>query len=244
MWRFRQEGRLLGPLTFLLTAGTLPGVVVGGIIRVTWLSDSHSFMYVASAVLLPLGLWLLLGSQRLPPEQPKSVNRAAIWGLALAVGVLGGIYGIGGGSLLAPILIAFGFSVYEVAPATITATFITSVAGIATYQILQFSQGGAIAPEWILGAFLGAGGLAGSYCGARLQSHVPEQALRRLLGLVACVVAARYLQTASDGAARVRDHSGWHATAGSRNQAVRRGIAHSDQAGSVPAEHWTARAPC
>ncbi len=218
MWRFRKEGRLLGPLTRLLTAGTLPGVVAGGVIRVTWLSDSHSFMYVASAVLLPLGLWLLLGSQRLPREQPKDINRVAIWGLALVVGVVGGIYGVGGGSLLAPILIAFGFSVYEVAPATITATFITSVAGLATYQVLQFGHGGAIAPEWILGAFLGAGGLAGSYCGARLQSHLPEQALRQLLGLVACVVAARYLQTASDGAARIRGHSRSHASVRSATQ--------------------------
>lgn len=218
MWRFRKEGRLPGPLTRLLTAGTLPGVVAGGIIRVNWLSDSHSFMYVASAVLLPLGLWLLLGSQRVPREQPRSMSRPAIWVLALAVGGVGGIYGIGGGSLLAPILIAFGFSVYEVAPATITATFVTSVAGIATYQVLQFSHGGVIAPEWILGAFLGAGGLAGSYCGARLQSHLPEQSLRRLLGLVACVVAARYLQTASDGTSRIRDHSRLHSAVRSGDQ--------------------------
>lgn len=41
-----------------------------------------------------------------------------MWALALVVGVVGGIYGIGGGSLLAPILIALGFSVHEVAPAT------------------------------------------------------------------------------------------------------------------------------
>jgi uncharacterized membrane protein YfcA len=59
------------------------------------------------------------------------------------------------------------------------------------------TQGGAIAPEWILGAFLGAGGFAGSYCGARLQSLLPERSLRRLLGLIACLVAARYFQTAA-----------------------------------------------
>lgn len=69
--------------------------------------------------------------------------------LALVVGVVGGIYGIAGGSLLAPILIALGFSVYEVAPATIAATFVTSIVGIATYQALQFSHGGAIAPEFL-----------------------------------------------------------------------------------------------
>jgi uncharacterized membrane protein YfcA len=202
LWRFRREGRLFGALTRMLVAGTLPGVVLGAVIRVEWLSDSHSFTYVAAAVLFPLGLWLALGSRPVPRERPERVARGWIWALALLVGTVGGIYGIGGGSLLAPILIAAGFSVYEVAPATIAATFITSLAGIATYQILQLSHGGAIAPEWVLGAFLGAGGFAGSYCGARLQSRLPERSLRRLLGVIACLVAARYIQTASESTER------------------------------------------
>jgi uncharacterized membrane protein YfcA len=75
-------------------------------------------------------------------------------------------------------------------------TFLTSLAGIATYQVLQLSHGGTVAPEWVLGAFLGAGGFAGAYCGARLQSRLPERSLRRLLGCVACLVAVRYFQTA------------------------------------------------
>jgi uncharacterized protein len=109
---------------------------------------------------------------------------------------VGGVYGIGGGSLLAPLLLAGGFSAYAVAPATLTATFLTSIAGVATYQVLQLSHGGAIAPDWALGAFLGAGGFAGSYLGARLQRRLPERSLRRLLGVIACLVAARYVQTA------------------------------------------------
>lgn len=197
--RFGREGRLRAPLAGLLIAGTLPGVIAGAAVRVEWLSNSHEFTFVAAGVLLPLGLWLLLGGQPIPREQPDVARRfrGAVWVLALVVGVVGGIYGIGGGSLLAPILIALGFSVYEVAPATLAATFVTSIVGIATYQVLQLSQGGAIAPEWVLGAFLGAGGFAGSYCGARLQSRLPERSLRRLLGCIACLVAARYFQTAA-----------------------------------------------
>jgi uncharacterized membrane protein YfcA len=61
--------------------------------------------------------------------------------------------------------------------------------------VLQATHGSAIAPDWALGAFLGAGGFLGSYLGARLQRHLPERSLRRLLGLIACLVAARYIQT-------------------------------------------------
>ncbi len=197
--RFWHERRLWNTLTGLLIAGTLPGVIAGAIIRVELLSGSRAFQFVAAGVLLPLGLWLALGSQRLPRSRPAPSPRArrAIWSLSLAVGTVGGIYGIGGGSLLAPILLAAGFSAYEVAPATLTATFLTSIVGIVTYQILQATHGGAIAPDWALGAFLGAGGFLGSYLGARLQSRLPERAIRRLLGAIACVVAARYIQTAA-----------------------------------------------
>jgi uncharacterized protein len=204
--RFAQEQRLRAPLTGLLVAGSLPGVVLGAVVRVEWLSGSGSFSYIAAGVLAPLGLWLMLGSRPVAREQPTSTTRllVAIWLLAVLVGVVGGIYGIGGGSLLAPILIGLGFSVYEVAPATLASTFLTSIAGIATFQILSLSNGGAFAPRWILGLALGAGGFAGSYCGARLQSRLPERSLRRLLGCVACLLAARYIQTAAEAAPAFR----------------------------------------
>ncbi|MGO9902834.1 MAG: sulfite exporter TauE/SafE family protein [Solirubrobacteraceae bacterium] len=197
--RFWHERRLANTLSGLLVAGTLPGVIAGAIIRVEWLSGGRAFELVVAGVLLPLGLWLALGSQRVPRSRPTPSRRArrAIWLLSLTVGTVGGIYGIGGGSLLAPVLLAVGFSAYEVAPATLAATFLTSVAGIVTYQVLQAAHGGTISPDWALGAFLGAGGFLGSYLGARLQSRLPERALRRLLGAIACVVAARYLQIAA-----------------------------------------------
>jgi uncharacterized protein len=202
--RFAHEQRLRGSLTKLLVAGTLPGVIAGAVLRVEVFSGTRSFSVIAALVLLPLGLWLALGAQRIAKPRPTSTRRRdqATWLLALSVGVVGGIYGIGGGSLLAPILIALGYSVYEVAPATLASTFLTSIAGIATYQLLQLIHHGPIAPQWVLGAFLGAGGFLGSYCGARLQRRLPETALRRLLGLIACLVALRYLQTAVTAGAK------------------------------------------
>ncbi|MGA2011128.1 MAG: sulfite exporter TauE/SafE family protein [Solirubrobacteraceae bacterium] len=195
--RFWHERRLLNHLTWLLVAGTMPGVIAGAIIRVELLSGGRAFELVVAGVLLPLGLWLALASQRLPPDRPTPTRkgRYGIWVLSLIVGTVGGIYGIGGGSILAPILLALGYSAYEVAPATLAATFLTSIGGIITYQILQATHGGAIAPDWAHAAFLGAGGFAGSYLGARLQRHLPERSLRRLLGVIACLVAVRYIQT-------------------------------------------------
>src|SRR4029077_17385596 len=135
------------------------------------------FYVVIAAVLLPLGIWLLLDRR----TRARSVQRNRILPLAVIVGVIGGIYGIGGGSLLAPILVGMGLSVLAVAPATITVTFVTSVVGVVAFALLSLGQGGSIAPDWTLGIAMGLGGLAGGYCGARLQGRLPEAAIRRVL---------------------------------------------------------------
>jgi uncharacterized membrane protein YfcA len=107
--------------------------------------------------------------------------------------VLGGIYGIGGGSILGPILVSAGFPVAVVAPAGLASTFLTSVAGVATYAVLALTSTQPIAPDWTLGLACGLGGLLGGYLGARLQPKVPEKALRRLLAAVAVGLAITYI---------------------------------------------------
>lgn len=191
--RFHREERLRGPLTRLLVLGTLPGVVAGAVIRVFMLDSGQAFLVVVAAVLVPLGAWLAFGERPTPAGTPDLRRRRQILGLALVVGTIGGIYGIGGGSILGPILVGFGFSVFEVAPAALTATFLTSVAGVATYGLLSLGANGDIAPEWALGVGMGIGGLAGAYLGARLQSRLPEMLLRRGLGVLALALGVRYV---------------------------------------------------
>jgi uncharacterized protein len=106
--------------------------------------------------------------------------------------VIGGIYGIGGGSILAPILVGAGYRVAEAAPAALVATFLTSLAGGATYAVVSLNASGAVAPDWIIGIGLGLGGLAGATVGAFVEPRLPEVRLRRALGVLAFVLGARY----------------------------------------------------
>ena len=190
--RFHREGRLAGPLTRLLVLASLPGVIVGSVIRVELLAGTNAFYFVIASVLFPLGAWLAFFR---PAERTSSSRDPQLGWISLAalfVGVVGGIYGIGGGSILAPVLVGVGFTVAEVAPATLAATFLTSLAGVATYALLSIKGSGNIAPDWLLGLSMGVGGLAGSYLGASLQSSLPETLLRRGLGLVALALGLRY----------------------------------------------------
>lgn len=189
--RYAARGITSAPLTSALVIGTLPGVVIGAVIRVELLASPDAFYLVIAAVLAPLGAWLALG--RSPAERtPPKPNDKRIIALALLVGTIGGIYGIGGGSLLAPILVGVGFSLVEVAPAALASTFLTSIVGVLAYAILSLRASGLIAPDWIVGIGIGVGGLAGGFLGASLQPRLPEELLRRGLGILALGLGVRY----------------------------------------------------
>ena len=154
------------------------------------------FDLVVAAVLMPLGIWLALTRPSGPqdPDRPaRLIPVPVLVILAAAVGCVGGIYGIGGGSILAPILIGSGRRPAEVAPAALASTFVTSVAGVITFTILSIHQHGSVAPDWPTGIALGVGGLAGAYTGARIQSRMPDVLIRRLVGILVVAIGARYL---------------------------------------------------
>jgi uncharacterized membrane protein YfcA len=109
------------------------------------------------------------------------------------VGCVGGIYGIGGGSILAPVLTGAGRPAADVAPAVLASTFVTSIAGVVTFTILSVHHPGSVAPDWPTGIALGLGGLAGAYTGARIQARLPDNLIRRIVGILVIVIAARYL---------------------------------------------------
>jgi uncharacterized membrane protein YfcA len=194
IWRYWRQGQTGGPLTWLLLAGTLPGVIAGSVIRVYVLPGPVVFDFVVAAVLIPLGAWLAL-TQLAPARTTRRARlpRPVIGVIAAVAGCVGGIYGIGGGSILAPILVADGQPASQVAPAALSSTFVTSLAGVVTFSILSAHQHGSVAPDWPTGIALGVGGLAGGYVGARMHARMPETIIRRLLALVVVAIGIRFL---------------------------------------------------
>ncbi|MCW0213104.1 MAG: sulfite exporter TauE/SafE family protein [Pseudonocardia sp.] len=191
--RYHRTGRLGGPLVPRLLAGTVPGVIAGSILRVYVAPGEGVFRVLAACLLGPLGLWLVLRRQPRSPETVTGPGPVTITTLGVAVGIIGGIYGIGGGSLLGPLLVGLGMPIAAVAPAALASTFVTSVAGVVTYGVLALVAPGPVGPDWSTGILCGIGGLLGGYLGARLAPWVPDAALRILLGLLAVGLATAYL---------------------------------------------------
>jgi uncharacterized protein len=190
--KYRRNGQLTGRLARQLLTGTIPGVVVGATIRVFLLPGARPFRLVAGMVLLMIGAWLIRRTMG-PQHGHSPPSDRAVLLLSLGVGVVGGVYGIGGGSILSPILVGSGMALATVAPAALASTFVTSIVGALTYAILAIFAEGSIAPDWPIGIACGFGGLVGGYLGARLQPHVPEHALRLLLGGLAVGIGILYL---------------------------------------------------
>jgi len=114
------------------------------------------------------------------PIAEMSVNIWLILGLGVAVGLLSGMFGVGGGFLLTPLLMLFG-----VPPAVAVST--------GTSQIIAASMSGVMA-HWRRGnvdvkmaLFLLAGGLGGSWFGVWLFSFL------RSIGQIDLIIALTYV---------------------------------------------------
>lgn len=124
-----------------------------------------------------------------------SFSTLGVFLLCFIVGIVGGIYGIGGGSIIAPFFVAFfHLPVYAVAGAALMGTFVTSIAGVITYQVLApVYSNMSVAPDWFLGLLFGAGGFFGMYLGAKCQKHIPANVIKLILCFCVLFVACKYV---------------------------------------------------
>ncbi len=205
IYRYSTDRSISWPLARTIILGSLPSVFVGAALRVTVFADPEAFKVFVGAVLLYLGARLLLEvfgypdrarpARGTPPGTPPGAGSVLV--LAFLVGVVGGVYSIGGGAIIAPFLVAiFRMPVRSVAGAALVGTFVTSVAGIAFFELLEALGAGGevpVSPDWLLGAVLGAGGLAGTYAGTYAERLLPEAGIKGVLGALVCLLAVSYL---------------------------------------------------
>lgn len=220
--RFHRERRMIWALGLLTGLSTIPGLVTGAWIRVTYLPDPHSFKLFVGCVLLALAvkmvvdIWrsrgrtgsapqavvdgVVLTASRLRFSFDGTAYEATVWPVVLlsaVVGIVGGIYGIGGGVILAPFLVAvYRLPIHAIAGAMLLSTWVTSLAGVLVYVVigLWFSPNGSVVmPRWELGLALGLGGMAGIYAGARVQRYMPARIIKLLLVAGLLFISLRYL---------------------------------------------------
>ncbi len=196
--------RILWPLIVCILSGAVPGVLIGYYLRVTLMPDPKTFKLFVGLVLLYVGWRLFLDLRHLSIDSKTKKKKAdsyqvhhlsfrlkaiqfkfngeniqfsgtVVLFLCLIVGIISGIYGIGGGAIIAPFLVTIlHLPIYAVAGAVLSANFMTSLAGMIFYSTIPLHNGTTSPPDFLLGLLLGVGGLIGMYLGAKFQHRLPE----------------------------------------------------------------------
>lgn len=212
VYRYWRERRFYYPLTLLITLGTLPGVVIGYFLRVSFFQNVKNFKLFVGVVLLFITTKLfrdLLFPPKDPyfsPDAPKTytfnfcklifeyggsiyrLNTLILILISFVIGIVGGIYGIGGGAVIAPILLAFyHLPPYIFAGATLFGTFLTSILGVIIYTL------GGNGPDFLLGFLFGLGGAVGLYYGAKFQKKMPQKLIRLILTVILFYISLQYI---------------------------------------------------
>jgi len=221
VYRYMKEGRLVWPIAIAIVTGIMPGVLIGYYLRVKYLPDPMAFKLFVGLVLMVVAFRLIkevwtsktkiaadtgrlkdkvvnlsMGFKKIRfdfKEVTYSIHSIGFFTLSFAVGIIGGIYGIGGGSIIAPFCIAFfNLPVHTIAGAVLLGTFTSSAAGVIFYSLISIN-GSTAAPDWTLGILFGIGGLFGMYFGAKYQRYVPEKIIKIILALIILTVATKYI---------------------------------------------------
>ncbi|MDQ5821747.1 MAG: sulfite exporter TauE/SafE family protein [Actinomycetota bacterium] len=117
-----------------------------------------------------------------PPRLSESFALAAL--LGLAAGVLAGLFGVGGGILFVPTLLALGLSQLHAEATSLLAILPTAV--VATWRQTRYGN-----VRWRSAGVIGVSSLAGAGPGVLVATNLPEVTLRRLFAALMLAVAAQ-----------------------------------------------------
>ena len=106
--------------------------------------------------------------------------------IGLAAGVLSGLFGIGGGVIIVPLLmLLLGFTAQQAAGTSLAALLLP----VGLFGALQYLQAGQV--NLLNAGLLALGLLLGAFLGARLGLALPSEVVQRAFGVLLVVVGLR-----------------------------------------------------
>ena len=120
-------------------------------------------------------------------------------GFGLVIGALSALVGIGGGSLVVPLLVWYGLAPVRAVGTAAACGIPIAIAGTLGYVIGGWSLGAQL-PDWSIGyvylpaaALIAATSVLNAPLGARLAHRLPAQGLKRVFALLLVLIGARLL---------------------------------------------------
>jgi hypothetical protein len=110
--------------------------------------------------------------------------------LGLIAGIFGGMFGIGGATILIPALVYFFGLTQHQAQGTTLAIMVPPIGLLAAWRYYQSGN-----VKLGMAALICAGFLVGGYLGASFAQNVPELLMRRMFGIFLMLVALKMIFT-------------------------------------------------
>ncbi len=209
-----RKHEMFWPLFLLFLIGSSPGLFLGYFIRIKFLKKPEDYKFFVGIVLLLLVFGALkkfrINSNKNQFSEVKyswksfgklnifldastyCLKPVIILFISILTGIIGGIYGIGGGAVLA----SFSILILNLPPvlisgSTLFITWINSILGVFIYYIDPFKSGSQV--DFLLGTLFGLGGLVGVYLGQKIQKIIPQIFIKILYVLTLIFLSAKYL---------------------------------------------------
>jgi uncharacterized membrane protein YfcA len=181
-WKFYRAGLFSWQLFWPFAVASVPAAFIGGATAL----PTRGYKIVVGLVLLYAAAWMFRSAKRVSAVTARRPPFAAALAAGLAIGLLSGLTGVGGGIFLSPLLLYMGWAETR-ATSGIAAPFIlvNSIAGLGG----QLAVVHELPPEIL---YWGVAVLIGGWIGATYGSrHAPPPVLRRLLAVVLIVAGVK-----------------------------------------------------
>jgi uncharacterized protein len=191
---YHRENMIRWRASMIIAGGLLIGGYFGA--RVATRLDPTILLRLYGLFLLYVGWRMatplqLMGVRQAPVDDPATAppdSLPPIIALGLLAGVASGMFGIGGGAVIVPILVTFLRFPQKVAVATSLGALLPPVGALAALE--YYSQGQLVLSSALPVAL---GLLIGAWFGARITIGLPSGTVKRLYGAFLLVIGVRFL---------------------------------------------------
>lgn len=183
---YAKQKRIDYALGAKFAAFAIPGAVIGAYVS-SFIALPEFKLYFA-LVLIGTAIYILRKNTLKEKTTKHSHGIMALcYASSFFAGVLSSLFGIGGGVVFVPIMVALlGMSVHTSAPTSQFILLISSVAGLVSHVYLGH-------PDYLIAAILVGGAFAGAQLGAKISLTIKEKMLQRLLSIGLLAVAVKFI---------------------------------------------------
>ncbi len=129
-----------------------------------------------------------MSGQEKEKQRSKSMDIVNALLIGLLAGILGGLFGIGGGSLLIPALIlVMGFS-QHMAQGVSLGAMLPPIGVLAAYK--YWKEGNM---NWRVALLISAGFILGGYIGATIANKINPKLMRKMFGIFLMIIAVQMI---------------------------------------------------